>query len=73
MEFKKETVEEFDSILKAAYEKAKEEVENVNEFEGKKELKMMGSYLATLEEKLKTTIEERNNWKDKAINLQSKK
>jgi hypothetical protein len=73
MEFKKETLEEFESTLKGAYEAAKEEFKNVNEFEGEKELKMMGSYLATLEEKLKTTIEERNNWKDKAINLQSKK
>ena len=73
MEFKKETIEEFDSIIKGAYEAAKEEFENVNSFEGEKEIKIMGSYLATLEEKLKTVIEERNNWKDKAINLQSKK
>ena len=73
MEFKIETIEEFESTLKGAYEKAKAEAEVINEFEAQKELKMLSSYLATLEEAYKITLEERNNWKDKAISLQSKK
>ena len=71
MEFTKETIEEFENILHKSVDDARKKFESKNMFEKHKEFEILKSYLANLEEQLKVNIEEKNQWKNKAIKLQS--
>lgn len=72
MEFTKETIEEFENILHKSVDDARKKVEYKNMFEKHKEFEILKSYLANLEEQLKVNIEEKNQWKNKAIKLQAR-
>lgn len=64
MEYTQETISEFESILKTAFDYASARVELRNDFTEIKELEILKIYQAELEDKMKMFIQLKNDWKE---------